>query len=398
MKKKMKMMFGAWCLVLGAWGAGAGVPLRWTVETSRAQPAAFEAYQGETLDFEATLQSYGRPLDLGLDVREFGSLDGLDVREFGSLDGLVRLYWQTNGMGSAWWSKPATAHAIPTPQHPNAQTPEHPNYPNTQTVFRATWTPDCDVGAKAYTCFVGITGTVYHAAFQLRLRPSPGAVPNVIDQPPRVLDLANTVVINAPWPTDATIDASIRRVIHEDGITAEVNPAEIKGIVTDTVDRAYVEGLGISAGLTTNDVEGIVAEGVRDKRDKGDMAVWERGLVVRFECDYGGTTYRYDPVPGQATAWACPAFAGYGASTLTRDGGRGRRAPRREPRLRRPGRAVGRLGEGSRLTFGTKTCKRGLPEQQQVEADSRERPNAKGLRAWNARSSTQEFVEFLGRQ
>ena len=33
----------------------ADIPLRWTVETSRAQVAQFEAYRGETLDLEATM-------------------------------------------------------------------------------------------------------------------------------------------------------------------------------------------------------------------------------------------------------------------------------------------------------------------------------------------------------
>ena len=38
-----------------ALAANAAVPVRWTVETSRVQPAAFEAYQGETLTFDAVL-------------------------------------------------------------------------------------------------------------------------------------------------------------------------------------------------------------------------------------------------------------------------------------------------------------------------------------------------------
>ena len=42
----------------------AAVPLRWTVETSRAQPAVFEAYHGESLDLAATLQSYGKPVEI----------------------------------------------------------------------------------------------------------------------------------------------------------------------------------------------------------------------------------------------------------------------------------------------------------------------------------------------
>ena len=139
--------------------ASAAVPLRWTVETSRAQPATFDEFAGATYDLEATLQSYGRQL---------------------AVDGEPRLYWQTNGMASSWWSAPATVSG---------------------NVLRATWTPACDVGAKAYNCFIGITGTVYNAAFQLRLRPSPGTVPNELPLPQKVIDFAQVNVVNPPWPT-----------------------------------------------------------------------------------------------------------------------------------------------------------------------------------------------------
>ena len=63
----------------------AAVPLRWTVETSRVQPAVFDAYQGETLTFEAALQSKGKPLEAPLNYSFF---------------------WQTNGMGSTYWEAP----------------------------------------------------------------------------------------------------------------------------------------------------------------------------------------------------------------------------------------------------------------------------------------------------
>ena len=106
----------------------AGVPIRWAVETSRAAPAAFEQYQGTSLDLEAALTAYGRPL---------------------AIEGDARLYWQTNGMGSAWWSAPANASG---------------------SVLRATWTPAMETGARAYQCFVGVPGSIYSAAFQLRLR------------------------------------------------------------------------------------------------------------------------------------------------------------------------------------------------------------------------------------
>ena len=67
--------------ILLASSLSAAVPLRWTVETSRAQPATFDEFADATYDLEATLQSYGRPLEVV---------------------GEPRLYWQTNGMGSAY--------------------------------------------------------------------------------------------------------------------------------------------------------------------------------------------------------------------------------------------------------------------------------------------------------
>ena len=201
--------------------SSAAVPLKWTVETSAANPATFDQFAGATYDLEATLQSRGKPL---------------------AVSGDPQLFWQTNGMGSAWWTAPATVSG---------------------NVLRATWTPACDVGARVYNCFIGITGTVYNAAFQLRLRPSPGATPNVIEQPPRVLDLAHTVVVNPPWPTDATIASRIRQVIDEDGITAPVSTNVVTGIISNTVDKAYVESLGISGGggsggTNTNDVKALI--------------------------------------------------------------------------------------------------------------------------------------------
>ena len=136
----------------------AAVPLRWTVETSRVQPAVFEAYQGETLELEATLQSYGKPV-----ANAFQD---------------ARIYWQTNGMGSAYWSASASADG---------------------NILRATWTPSMDVGARVYNCFIGSPSNIYHAAFQLRLRPSPGALPNALPLPTPVIDFAQVRVLNPPW-------------------------------------------------------------------------------------------------------------------------------------------------------------------------------------------------------
>ena len=136
-------------LLLLSFSLSAAVPLRWTVETSRLQPAQFEAFHGETLELAATMQSYGKPLAITND--------------------LIGIYWQTNGMGSAYWAAPAVL---------------------SNNVMTARWTPSMDVGANVYSCFIGAPGEIYRAAFQLRLRPSPGAAPSELPLPVKTLDFA----------------------------------------------------------------------------------------------------------------------------------------------------------------------------------------------------------------
>ena len=167
---KHKILLSYTCCLIGL-AASAAVPLRWTVETSRAQPAQFEAFQGETLTLEASLQSYGKPLELS---------------------GLASLYWQTNGMGSAYWEATASVNS---------------------NRLSAVFTPEMDVGAKVYNCFIGVPGTIYHAAFQLRLRPSPGALPNVLPLPTPVIDFAKVRVLNPPWESGGGGGVSTNAVI-----------------------------------------------------------------------------------------------------------------------------------------------------------------------------------------
>ena len=153
----------------------AAVPLRWTVETSRVQPAVFDAYQGETLTFEAALQSKGKPLEAPLNYSFF---------------------WQTNGMGSTYWEAPCP---VPSSSLDGAST----------NVLFATFTPSMDVGARAYNCFIGSPSNIYHAAFQLRLRPSPGALPNALPLPTPVIDFAEVKVANAPWASAMVVNAAL---------------------------------------------------------------------------------------------------------------------------------------------------------------------------------------------
>jgi len=157
-----------WALI--ACSIHASVPLRWTVETSRANVETFDAYHGETLDLDAALLSYGTPL---------------------SISGDARLFYQTNGMDSAWWSVPAT---IAATNH-----------------LRASFAPASDPGAQQLNCFLGVTGSIYRAAFRIRFRNSPGAEPAVLALPVQSIDFARVSTTNAPWvPIDNGVVDSIR--------------------------------------------------------------------------------------------------------------------------------------------------------------------------------------------
>lgn len=128
-------------LLFASLSLSAAVPLKWTVETSRVQPAVFEAYHGETLQLEASLMSYGQPV---------ADSTGWNI------------YWQTNGMASAYWSAPA--------------------YGSGNRVL-VEFTPEMDPGASVVSGFLGQPGENYRAAFTIRFRNAPGANPAVLPPP-----------------------------------------------------------------------------------------------------------------------------------------------------------------------------------------------------------------------
>lgn len=206
-------------LALALLGAGlaahAAVPVRWTAETSRAAPVAIEQFAGTSIDLEAALKSYGSPLDA---------------------EGEPRLYWQTNGMGSAWWSAPASASG---------------------SVLRASWTPACETGgASFYKGFIGIPGSIYSAAFTLRLRPSPGAAPNALPLPAPRIDFAAIEVANAPWveeESDPTVPAWAKAAAKPKYAASEV------GAYTKAQADAAISSA--TAGLaTSDDLAGVQAD------------------------------------------------------------------------------------------------------------------------------------------
>lgn len=123
----------------------ASVPLSWQVTPRNPAPVTFDRHHGETLDFHCTFAGWeGRAPS-----RPFA--DTADIR----------LWYQTNGMGAAWWSLPATV---------------------SSNVLSASFPPQADPGADRLALFFGSPSNAYASAV-LRLRPSPGFAPNVLPPP-----------------------------------------------------------------------------------------------------------------------------------------------------------------------------------------------------------------------
>ncbi len=119
----------------------AAVPLAWEARPGNPAPASFDRYHGEALEFRCTFRGFGElPFSSGADIR---------------------LWYQTNGMGQAWWSVPATV---------------------SSNVLSATWSPALDPGADRVSLFFGAPSNAYAAAV-LRLRHSPGFAPGAMPDP-----------------------------------------------------------------------------------------------------------------------------------------------------------------------------------------------------------------------
>lgn len=170
---KKKLLLTMLCTALAA---AAQVPCRWTVDLSRVAPADWTAFRGETLLLEPEFVSARGPLPPDPAAT-------------------WTLYWQTNGMGSAWWSAPASA---TTGRHWRVS---------------AVWPPANDVGANAYSYFIGGAATngmiQYRAHGTVRMRGAPGAEPNALPLPVKVIDFADISVTNAPWALPYTAGDNI---------------------------------------------------------------------------------------------------------------------------------------------------------------------------------------------
>lgn len=244
--------------LLAACSARAAIPLTWPVDMSRVQPVTFEGYHGETIALEAHLFSYGDPFDTG-------------SREY-------RIYWQTNGMGKLYFSEPATA---------------------SSNVVTAAFTPEMDTGANVVRGFLGCAGEDFRASFQLRLYPSPGAIPNLIDLPARVIDFAQVEAQNAPWATVPYVEELFDKSQHP-----------VPFVVSETAAYYYNGDAAIPSGYyyraTTGDGYVRYAAKVPMPRGRIVMSGDDDDPVLQ----YFGSVFRVSSIATRVTALSSPIDVG----------------------------------------------------------------------------------------
>ena len=149
----------------------AAVPIAWTNSPGMPPYAVSPIPHGSTIDFSVTLKGYTSP----------PIVPGADLR----------LWYQTNGMGSAWWSAPATFDG---------------------STITATFGPAQDSGADRVSLFFGAPSNVFASAV-LRLTHAPGFAPSSLPLPVPALDFAtvelrNLSALTNGWSFGSTIDLS----------------------------------------------------------------------------------------------------------------------------------------------------------------------------------------------
>lgn len=214
------------CLLCG-FSLSAQVLLRWEVDTARSAPKILEVYQGETVNFEVSL-------------RESGA-----VKVFPSTATAVFL-WQTNGMGSAWWSQPAVVSG---------------------SVVRATWSPSNDVGNASYTWYVAVidSATVnYRVNGTLRIRDSPGFSPAALASPS----------LNAAFAAAVIAVVGTNSVVSGDPVTPPV-PTRLYNVWQDNTGAIYTYS---------------VAQRAYIRQPAKDLALWRNWTTTNGLYTIDGTT------------------------------------------------------------------------------------------------------------
>lgn len=230
MKHNLKLVSMAVITALNAVCTG-GEPLAWTRTPAKAIPASFTAYHGETLDLSCTFEGFGA-LPFSGDT--------------------ISLFWQTNGMGSAWWQTSATV---------------------SSNVVSAAWLPRMDPGAGHVTFFFGSPGNAYASAL-VRLLPSPGFVPTVQPNPSVMFDadLRGTPTINGTNMVEFLSTLALE----------ETDPT-----VPDWAKQPNPPAGTSGDGLSTNDVQNIVTNEV------AEWNVTTNGVLVLSKVEFFPEFGRY---------------------------------------------------------------------------------------------------------
>jgi len=143
-----RITFLALCI---AFAAHAQRPLRWVADAAQTVPVTFDCSRGETSTFTPYIKAYG-----------------VAITNY-----TASFQWQTNGMGTAFWSTNALV-----------------------------FTPSMDCGASRYRFFIRAEssgGVIYSAQGTINMLTAPGATVNALSLPVQKIDFATVVTTNAPW-------------------------------------------------------------------------------------------------------------------------------------------------------------------------------------------------------
>ena len=180
----------------------AAVPVAWTNSPGMPPYPVKPVPHGVPVDFRVTLRGYSDP----------PAAPGADVR----------LWYQTNGMGSAWWSTPATLDGD---------------------TVTATFGPAQDTGADRVSLFFGAPSNVFAAAV-LRLTHSPGFAPASLPLPVPVLDFSAVELRNLHSLTNGWHFGG-----GEPGDYETVRDRAMRAVVTNRYGNATVGLWDFPAGL-----------------------------------------------------------------------------------------------------------------------------------------------------
>ena len=202
---------------------------QWRITGNETTAGQFAAYHGETVAFDLSFS---------------GAASNCTASS-------ARIFYQTNGMGGAYW-------------------------PTDGLVFA----PSNDCGAAAYRFFVRATddlGVNYTANGILRMLDSPGFVPNALPLPVATIDFARVSVSNAPWATPSITNG----LVSLDSLAPRVS-----AIVTNEVDEYVMEMEGDYWMVEQTTARFVVSDVVWTPRGDGQYTVTFRANGESKSIDY----------------------------------------------------------------------------------------------------------------